>query len=73
MKAGKRWTASSVEQWRPVAQFLVAYPTAAFLFVYGALHAQDLGVAILGAMFAAGGALLGIPVILLRRNGNGHG
>ena len=71
MTAGNgRWSAGSFAQWKGVAQWVISYGCAAFLFVFGALHAQQLGVVILGAMFAAAGALLGVPVFL-RRNGNG--
>ena len=73
MTAGNgRWSAGSFAQWKQVAQWVISYGCAAFLFIFGALHAQQLGVVILGAMFAAGGALLGVPVILrTTRNGNG--
>ena len=72
MAAGK-WTPDRVRLWWLLAKEITVAVLGAFLFVFGALHANELGLAILGCVFFFGGVLLGIPVAyLLARNGR-HG
>ncbi len=59
-----RWTPAQVREWKWIARDVLAYFLAAFLVVYGTLHATRLGVSLVAAFFGTATVFLGLPHVL---------
>ena len=69
-----RWDPTEFAEWLRLARDILSYLLAAFLILYGTLHAAVLGVTILATLFATAAAFLGTPATLrMDRKASGDG